>query len=482
MDIPPVSMANRTVFINQNSNEAILLDSTMTSKGEAIRVDVPYAPIYMQRRNGAHNEVLILSKGHPGSRDSLQKSAALTLVNAHGRKTVFELGNNPFDTVIADPEGDYVFLMRQRMEDKLLENINEVAIISLNGNPDLDSTLVYRTLEGTPNQVFFSENFQIGGVPKKIACVASTDMLFIFDLEHLDRRPTSVYLGKNNSTAIHAEQIIFDGKTERIYVRSSSSDDIFSLKLTARVADEDRNDFATSIDIIGVGRHPSDMALYYESDNSKLFVVAEVSEESYIIDVATGKTIQIPFPGPIDRVHIFTRTTLGVESRHALVWKTNATEFYVIDFFNVGEQLGKNIRLIGKSFQPAKALLSVFEGNKMLLMHAGIGLSVIDLDVETISPFASRQPLYDSYLDRSRGRFWVAPNGQQRVAYVDISETATDDLILDKAVEAVVPVFDAGVLLVVHDSAVGYVTLIDVENPDRIHTRSIRGFLVENIL
>lgn len=485
---PPVSMADRTVFVNQNANEAILLDSRLSSKGDAIRVSIPYAPILMERRKGEHNEVLILSKGHPGSRDSLQKSAALTLLTANGQKTVFALGNNPFDTIITDPDGDYAFLMRQRMEDKLLENINEVAIIALNGNPSLDSTLVYRTLEGTPNRVFFSQNFQIDGEPRKIACVASTDMLFIFDLEHLERRPTSVYLGKNNDTAILAEQIIFDDQplSNRIYIRSPDSNDIFSLRLTPRKSDDNRNDFATSIDIIGVGRRPTDMSLYHEEMNgkfySKLFIVAEISQEGYIIDVSTGKTTQIPFPGPVDKAHIFTKTSLGVDTRHVLVWKTDSTDFFVMDFLNVDELQGRNIRSIGKSFQPAKELLPIFEGNKMLLMHNGIGLSVIDLDVETISPFASKSPLKDSFLDKTRGRFWVAPVGQQRVAHVDIKETATDDLILDADVEAVVPVFDAGVLMVVHDSEVGYVTLIDVENPDRRHCRSIRGFLVEDIL
>ena len=49
-------------------------------------------------------------------------------------------------------------------------------------------------------------------------------------------------------------------------------------------------------------------------------------------------------------------------------------------------------------------------------------------------------------------------------------------------VQSVVPVFDSGVLLIVHESAVGYVTLIDVTDPERSTSHSIRSFLLEDIL
>ncbi|MDJ0766338.1 MAG: hypothetical protein QNJ97_25405 [Myxococcota bacterium] len=479
---PPVALKSKTVFVNTSTDQAILLDSTMTSNGDTIRVNLPKAPIYMERRAGDHDQVIILTRGHTGNANQLQKVATLSLLDSTGALKVIELGNNPFDTIVSDPEGKYLFLLRKRLVDALIENINEVAIVQLDAAPEAINSLVYRTLTSTPQSVFFSENFKIGGEPRKIACVVSTNMLFLFDMENLHRRATSVYLGQNNAVPIVAEQIIFDEFSSRIYVRSPESNDVFALKLTPRVADEDRNDFATAIDIIGVGDRPTDMSSFYEEGNSKLFVVAEASAESYIVDVPTGKTISIHFPGPIDRVHLFTRSELGSETRHALVWKTGAREFFIIDFYNVEELLERNIRSIGYSFQPAKELLPIIEGNRLLLMHYGVGLSIIDLDTESISPFVSKSPLTDSFLDEARGRFWLAPVGQRRIAFVDITQGNTDDMLLDSDVLGVVPVFESGTLLIRHIGAAGYVTLIDVTNPNRNNSRTISGFLLEDII
>ncbi len=480
--IPPVSIGSKTVFVNQGTNKALLLDSTLDGSGETLRVQLSKAPIYMEKRKGKHSDVLILSEGHPGDSNHKQKAAALTVLNEKGNKKIFKLGNNPFDTIISDPEGEYVVLLRRTLANKLLKNINEIAIIKLGKNDNTENSVLYKTLEGTPQNVFYSEDFKIDGKKRKIACIVASDILFLIDLEHLNRRPTTIYLGKNNTYPILAEQEIFDNKTQRIYVRSSNANDIFALKLTTRKVDTDRNDFATALDIIGVGKKPSDMAFFHEDNNSRLFVVSAGDNDGSLIDVATGKTTTVPFHGNIDSVYLFTKKTMGIKTQHALVWEKYGRNFYVLDFKNLEDQLGKNIRFIGRSYQNAKELLPVLEGNRLLLMHNGHGLSIIDLDVESISPFASKKKLSESYLDEKQKRFWIAPHNQNRVAYIDINEGETDDLLLDDTIKDVVPVFDIGVLLIVHGSSAGYVTLIDVKNPTRDASRSIKGFILEDIL
>lgn len=475
---PPVALSNKTAFIDTRSSSVTLLDSTIGSKGANIRVNIPLSPIRVERRAGNHDQLMILSKGHPGSNNQSQSQAALTLLDGQGNTTIYKLGNNPFDTIVSDPEGHFVVLLRRTITDKLLENMNETVIINLDIAPNAIGAITYRTLEATPVDAFFSENFSIDDTPRKLVCIAATNSIFIFDLENLHRRPTIVYLGKNNQTPITIDQVIFDDQFNRLYVRSLASKDVFSLNLTSREADADRNNFATAIHIIGIGNTPTDMSLFHEDGDSKLFVVAPTKSEGFLIDVATGKTTPIAFPGNIDSAYLFTKKSLENVTQHALVWKTNSTEFFILDFYNVEDMLGKNIRSIGGTYRRAKELLPILDGNRVLLMHNGPGLSIIDLELESILPFASNKSLEDSFLDEMSGRFWIAPPNYNRVAYVDIHQGASDEIILDADVQFAVPVFDSNVLLIVHKSAVGYVTLVDVNDPTRQTSRSVRGFLL----
>jgi hypothetical protein len=65
---------------------------------------------------------------------------------------------------------------------------------------------------------------------------------------------------------------------------------------------------------------------------------------------------------------------------------------------------------------------------------------------------------------------------------LDLQTGTPSETLLDEDVDKAVPLFDAGMLAIVHNSDVGYVTVIDIDRPDRESARSVRGFLLATAL
>jgi hypothetical protein len=45
-----------------------------------------------------------------------------------------------------------------------------------------------------------------------------------------------------------------------------------------------------------------------------------------------------------------------------------------------------------------------------------------------------------------------------------------------------VPMFDAGHVVILHQGSIGYLTVLDADRPTREYARSLRGFLVADLL
>nr|HPO09833.1 hypothetical protein [bacterium] len=319
----PVALQDYMVLVDTNHEEAIMISASAEDQGESVRIPLPTGPFAAIERPGDYDEILILAAGHSGSRSRLQTPATLSRLDADGGLVSYELGNNPFDTMYVDEAGRYVFLTRKGLNNTLVENPNEIAVVNLVAAPSDPDAVTFITLEGLPLNVFYSKDFQINGTDKNLICVASVSTLFLIDLDHLERYPTVVYLGETeDAEPIIPEQVIFGADAARIYLRAPAASDIYSLKLNSRDTDGDRNDFATSIDIIGVEESPTDMILYTVDNQSFLFVVANHRFGHYI-DVATGRTVTVSFAETITRAWYFSRIVDNVTTHHALLWTPN---------------------------------------------------------------------------------------------------------------------------------------------------------------
>ena len=132
--------------------------------------------------------------------------------------------------------------------------------------------------------------------------------------------------------------------------------------------------------------------------------------------------------------------------------------------------------------RPLVKLIPMLEQHSALIIHAQGGVSLLDLEERTISPITSNMPLADAAFDPANGRLWVGPPNQSFVAYLDLATGDTPEILLDANVQSLVPMFGVGRVVAFHDSAVGYLTVVDAAEPARESARSLRGFLLADVL
>jgi hypothetical protein len=118
----------------------------------------------------------------------------------------------------------------------------------------------------------------------------------------------------------------------------------------------------------------------------------------------------------------------------------------------------------------------------VLILHGSEGVSLLDLEGRTISPITSNAVLTDALFDAARGQLWVAPQNQRFVGLLDLATGDTPEILLDAEVDKVVPMFDAGHVVILHQGSIGYLTVLDADRPTREYARSLRGFLVADLL
>jgi len=479
----PVALDEQLVFLNTGADQAIVIDvSAGDPVAEVTRVPLPVEPIHMERRLGDHDQLLVLAQGRRATRKLDAADATLTLMDADGTTSVYGLTTTPFDRMRQSPDGRYVTLLRADGSDHLLENTNLVAVVDLESSPDEEGATHFYTLEAQPSDVLYSPPMQIGEQRRSLAVVLMDAQVTIIDLDRPDRRVTTAGLSNEPGRTVDPAQVLFGTEAGRIFVRPGQANDIFSLKLTPRETSDDRNDFATAIDILGIGTSPTDMALYQTDDGPYLLALSNGGSQATVVDVATSRTTALRLPTNVDSIETFQLTSSDSTSNHALLWAQGGAQLMILDLDQVQERRERNLEQLQPLGNGVSSTLRLPGQARLLFVHATAGLSLLDLETRTVAPFASQVPFQEATFDIEGGRIWVAPPGQEWVSYIDLEGGATDEVLLEADVSHVVPVFTQGRLAIVHPSDVGHVSLVDSLRPERSTLRTIEGFLLHGLV
>jgi len=116
-----------------------------------------------------------------------------------------------------------------------------------------------------------------------------------------------------------------------------------------------------------------------------------------------------------------------------------------------------------------------------LVVHSTGGLSLLDFQSLTATPFATKAYLTDILVDLKRNGAWIAAKGEGQVAFLDLPTKTQRDITLDAAVEGLLPAFKQDRVIAFHDSPWGYATLIDTDRPVESHAEALLGFLASGI-
>jgi hypothetical protein len=102
--------------------------------------------------------------------------------------------------------------------------------------------------------------------------------------------------------------------------------------------------------------------------------------------------------------------------------------------------------------------------------------------MRTLTPISTSTQLTAAVFDPVRKKLWVGQTGSSYIQSLELATGRTgDELRLDASIKSLLPMFKRDRLLVLHDESLGYVTLVDAEQPDREHALSLRGFFVNQL-
>lgn len=490
----PVALDDTLVFVDTANHQALLLDaSAKQPTAEVLRAALPYGAGHAERRNGNHDEALVLCAGRRSTRDAQEEPAALSVISGTGKLRSYELGNTPFDSIVQSDDGAYAVLFRKEIEDgRVLSNSNQLAIVNLEAKPGKDAVL-HRTPASfghRPTSAVFSPLVRINEEDRRLLVVLSDAEVTLIDLDHPDRRETVVQLSGASGRSIAPAQVLWAADGAPImYVRGAASDDVFMFRLEYRVPAGDQNDFRPSINQLGGGSGPSDMVLFTDDPDgdgkgdARLLVVSRGIRSAIVIDPNSSKASIAPLTAAAERVLLYTAASPKdtVVRTRAFIYAVGSDAVSFVDLEDIAERKARNVETLTLGSKITH-VLPLLEDNRVVLLHADQGVSVLDLAQRTAVPISSSVTLDDALFDGVRERLWVAPNGSDRIGMLDLNTGATDELLLDTSIERLVPMFNAGRVVAVHRSSVGHVTFIDAKAPSRDTARSVRGFLLSDVL
>jgi hypothetical protein len=499
--LPPVALRSTLVMVDRNAPQALLLDlATDPLPTEPIVTPLPHGPSRVERRNG-HDEALVLCLGRRANDEHAEEDATLVALEPNGDSREYVLGS-PFGRLQQSPDGRYAFLFKSKEGDaeRLLENPNEIAIVDLDATPNPDPTkddsVELRTLRSfgdSPDSVVFSPPMLIAGEERRLAVVLSNTNVTLIDLTFLDRRETTVQLAGEGTAVsrVTPQQVLFNPDAPELYVRGNGSSDVFVFNLSPRAGaiepDDDgkpRNDFRPFIDQLGVGGSPRDMALYDGGDGARLLVLS-AGRLASVVEASTSQVTSVELPREASKLLLFESASPRDDQPgpRALLYEPGHSTIMFLDLADLEERGSRNLETLDLQ-RPVQSIVPMLEENRVLVLHDGTTVSVVDLASRTAPPIASSERLSDALFDAARERLWVGPKGQQYVAWLALASGDTREVRLDHPVDQLVPLFESGQLAIVHTHPLGLLTVLDVDGelPSTEDARSTRGFFAAGLL
>lgn len=487
--LPPAAIDDRLVLVDGARNEARLLDVSGATAPRTTQV-VPLVtnPFHTEPRNGHADQLLVLSAGQADGAGVTPAQPGLTVLGASGAVASYRYDPS-FNAMTQSPDGRYVFLFFDssagQSASTVLFNPNEVALIDLEQKQVYSETL--RSFGDTPHAVAFSSaDVPISTGSRRLAVALFDSSIEIFDLSHLDRARYSVVL----TAGITLSQVVFSTTEPKMYLRASGSDDVFVVTLSGAtpepnpVADGGAlNDFTPSLNQLPAGTGPSDIALYADGTATRLLALSPGTAEAVIVDADSSNTTEVPLPTSETNILLYQgpKPSDPTVAPRALLYSTGTTVVTFLDLVGIEERGRLNVDTL--TIEQPFASVTSLDGNLAMFVHSGTGLSVVDLGDRTVTPI-SGPSLASAISDPLAKKLWLAPQGGQEVAYLDLDGFRPNQVHVDAPIVTLVPVPSASTprVVVTHPDAMGYSTVLDARDPTNLGAAyAMRGYLFQGV-
>lgn len=514
---PALAVGGRVAFLERANARVFLLDTdaaTLRPRVVAVGTDPRLALV----RNG-HDELVVLALGVRESVDQEEEPASITVVPGDPARPVRRVPLAArFTSLAQSPDGRFLvaYFAPGTTTDGALFNPNEIAVVDLAAAEPRAVAKNLRSFGGTPLGFAFSpSDLPLPEGPRTLAAVFSINYVTLLDLDNLERAPITVRLTQpedvRSLTPAHAVFHAPAGRASspRLFVRASGSNDIYALRLDPvdameRAGDQLKNDYRPSLQLLTAGSNPAAMVAYdavTEDPNGgggskvvpRLLVAAQGSRDAHVIDVDSGHVIRVPLATAMDRIQLFRAPdpSGGEEHLRALLSGTGSTQLAFLDLDAV-DLRGTRALSTSSMGRPATAVMIIGDGGRHLALVAhgggdGAVLSVVDLVRGTVSPIFSAGAGGSHVLGRMPdAKVYFAPaGGLLTLGYLGLDTLDTGEVRLDAPIAQILPLAPGAggqKVALVHPSQTGHVTVLDAEAPERGTARSIRGFLLWDLI
>lgn len=473
----PAALDEHVVWLDTANDEALLLNvAAKDLVPEVSSYPAPENPVVLERRHG-HNELLLLARGE-GSGDGV-----LSLLGPSKVGKTFHLGSR-FDLITQSADGRYAFARfsaQNNDADSLLFNPNEVAIVDLDA--DADKAVTLRSLRGfgkVPLGVAFSPEMEISGETRRLAVVLFDSHVSLLDLAHLDRPEYTVELSQ--ATSIGLQQVRFSPEEQKIYLAGSNSNDVFVLSLLPS-GDNRVNDFEPSLNQLGAGARPLDMAIYEQDGNRRLLAVS--GSAALIIESGSNRVTTVPLSSPASQVLLYKGPAPfdDAEEQRALLYSQGSGQLTFLDLDQVEDRTTRNLETLPIS--GGLESLTPLDNNLVLLIRSN-GLGMLNLNGRSASELSSAVGLSQAIPSPDMNRLWIRPEGRAALAYLDYSQdrSTPGQVSLESPIEQMLLFTQMKTPRVVltHSNVSGSVTVLDATEPSDV-TKAITldGFFYANV-
>ncbi len=507
------------VYIDQANDLAFMIDVASDDlEPRTVAVELPRNPLSIQRRNGDEpgegnhkNELLVLCQGQEETEDEEEQPPSLAALNGDGEVRVFWL-KSCFNGLRQSSDGRYAFLFFDQSSDEApacggTKLTQHVTIIDLNSEPDERAEPYVELVawdSSEPRQVVFSPEMSIPGVAgtRRFAVVLTDTLVWFLDLSDSGSRPVAFepLIGKQTLPS----RVVFNPEQAQVYVLAEDSDDVYIMDLSAATEGSGANDFTIKDTARSAGAGPSDMAVYSDGVLSRLLVLSPGSNEAVVIDpdtsveaeAGTGPQdssswpVRVPLGAAADRILFFEggdAEDTSTDEPRALLYAENSSSVAFLDLSAIEVNKQRNLQTVSLT-RPYQSLIE-WDDNTVLLVSEGFGLSLLDLEKRTITGIEVDSSLRLK-VDRVVSKIWLTPAGDKRLRYLtvgtpeDEDELFAGDVLLDHGIYNLIRVTtgERKRVVVEHRSEVGFITILDAEQPEIDTSVSLKGFFLTDVL
>ena len=500
--LPMVALDDSVAYVDSTSGLAFLLNPADPALKPRL-LPTGKSPVAAEKRKGANNQLLVLTHGDQGSVSVEAEPAKLVLIDpaSDADPVNYDLPGR-YDRLAQSDDGAFAILhygsASSGASGSMLYNPNDLTVVTF-GNNTLKSRPI-RSLGSVPTGVSFSPpGSTLFGQPRNLAVVLAANYVTLLDLDQDNRTEITVPLVPDGKRTVTPVQVLFDMARPAIYIRADGSNDIFQISLDQVAPVNQGNDFRVSLSLIGSGSALSDIALFGTGDSARLLVTAPDTRQIAVLDPTTGSATSIPTGTQVNRILLFqgpSPRSVETQDRALLVGLgTGETSLVFADLKDI--ETAQGLALESWSITAPVVDITPLPGNIALLSQGAYGnaaLSIVNLGDRTIEPVGSSGALSNVTIETAApSRLWGTDH-LNRLEYLDLVDHGqgrlfAGEVIVDRTITSISPLARQStdgrrylVLEMDDPMNVGYVTVLDADQPDRKGARSAHGFLLTDYL